>query len=179
MFTRHTWISLLDSRTDSILLNFEWSVTVFVDLSMTLGLLFYLFQGQKDAFGGTRYIIFNLMQLLLSSGALTFLLSTATLITFNAYPHSLLFGGLISASGKLYGNSMLAMLNTRRMMMRNTERNDEENIQVELSQMRWASAVSTNATVTTPHVMSHIATEKPHTESENAVCPTTYICSAA
>ncbi|KAI0341104.1 hypothetical protein BDW22DRAFT_326061 [Trametopsis cervina] len=70
MFTYHTWISLLDSRTASILLNLEWSMMVFVDLAVTL-VLFYLLQGRKVAFGGTKHVILNLMQLVLGTGALT------------------------------------------------------------------------------------------------------------
>ncbi|KAI0341116.1 hypothetical protein BDW22DRAFT_327471 [Trametopsis cervina] len=159
LFTHQTWVSLLGSRNVFVILNIEWSVVVFVDLTLTLVLLFYLLRGHKVALAGTKSTILSFMQLMLSTGVLTLLVSTVILITFNVYSRSLLFGGLISATGELYGNSMLALLNTRRMMAKNAERADEENARAELSQIRWAPAISANVTVTTSNAI-HISMER-------------------
>ncbi|KAK0442498.1 uncharacterized protein EV420DRAFT_1768817 [Desarmillaria tabescens] len=85
------------------------------DFIIAFSMCYYLHKGREaSAFSSTSAMILGLMRLVVISGLATSACSLLTLITYLAWPDSLIFLGIDFILPKLYINSLLAMLNSRR-----------------------------------------------------------------
>lgn len=84
------------------------------DVVIAVAVCFYLIRS-KAGFNGSNRKFIRVIRMILTSGCLTSACSLATLITYTAMPHNLVFVGIGFLLTKLYINSYLAMLNARRI----------------------------------------------------------------
>ncbi|KAI0341075.1 hypothetical protein BDW22DRAFT_1359234 [Trametopsis cervina] len=125
------------SKSFHITANVAWVVAVVTDIVITLTLVYYLYRNRRVGITQTKNMMGKLIHYSVTTGLLTAIGSLVVLITYNAYPHSLLFAGLVEALSKLYANSALAMLNARHIFASTSAVNGSNAI--ELSQFRVAS----------------------------------------
>ncbi|KAG7439313.1 uncharacterized protein BT62DRAFT_939092 [Guyanagaster necrorhizus] len=93
-----------------------FSVAVTSDFVIALSMCYYLHKRrQASAFTSTSDMLFSLMRLVVISGLATSACSLFTLITYLVWQNSLVFLGVDLILSKLYVNSLLAMLNSRRV----------------------------------------------------------------
>jgi len=138
VFKYRTWTQLSTTRTVVIPVNCAFAFGAFVDLTIVLVFLYYLYQNRSLGLRQTRNIVSKIMHYSIATGAFTALFSITILIAYNAYSQSLLFAGVLEAVSKLYANSMLAMLNARHEIASKASTNGRNTI--ELSQLRWTAA---------------------------------------
>ncbi|KAF8903691.1 hypothetical protein CPB84DRAFT_1961064 [Gymnopilus junonius] len=77
-----------------------------------------LLSQQRTGFKSTDSLITTLMLYSINTGLLTSVCATACFVTFAIWPHQFVFMGIYFALGKLYINSLLAVLNTRESLRR-------------------------------------------------------------
>lgn len=112
-FRFRTWEELRMDTTAVAVFDSAIAVCVATDLVTTSIFSYYLKQNRLD-YGRTRHVIDKLLRYTVHTSAITFVVSGSILITFHALEHSLAFVGIIGAISKVYGTTMLAMLNARR-----------------------------------------------------------------
>ncbi|KAJ7157371.1 hypothetical protein C8R46DRAFT_424668 [Mycena filopes] len=93
------------------------SVSSAVDVLIT-GLLFYLFQSNRQDSGSMNHIIDKLTLYAIETGGLTCLGTVISMICWVTMSRNLVFLGLHFVIGKLYANSLLVTLNTRENIRR-------------------------------------------------------------
>ncbi|CAL1710753.1 unnamed protein product [Somion occarium] len=109
-----TWIEFRDEAHYSTILTCSHASAVVLDLSMTLLLMFHIYQ-YKTGFTRTDDVVRSLVVYVVHTGATTTLVSIAIILTYQLVHNSLLFAGFYAIQSKLYANSLLGMLNTRDM----------------------------------------------------------------
>lgn len=103
------------------------SVSVFTDILIASALTYYLHH-LRNGFvstgkNGSNTIITGLMKYSIETGAVTSVCGVATLIAFNSLPTTFVYMSFFFVLSKLYSNSLLATLNTRRSVRgRGTDR---------------------------------------------------------
>ncbi|KAI0341080.1 hypothetical protein BDW22DRAFT_1359242 [Trametopsis cervina] len=154
-FQFSTWEQSYLDRSFVVKSNSTWGLGVAVDLLITITLLYFLHHTQKLGLRRTRRIVRKLMHYSITTGGLTVVSSLIVLITYNTYTRSLLFAGMLEALSKLYANSMLAMINARRIVASSTGGVGSIGASntIELSQLRAASeTVKSNMNLRAIHV---------------------------
>ncbi|KAF7425948.1 hypothetical protein PC9H_008310 [Pleurotus ostreatus] len=109
-------------RIDSFpeLVNIAWTIylsfatSTFIDLVIATSMCFYL-QRSRSGFSELNSRIVTLMQYVLASGMATSACSMAALIAYALLPNTLVFLGIEFLLTKLYINSFISMLNTRKV----------------------------------------------------------------
>ncbi|KAJ6457264.1 hypothetical protein C8R45DRAFT_1033092, partial [Mycena sanguinolenta] len=100
------------------------AVSSAVDVLIT-SLLFYLFQSKKPDTGHLKHVMDKLMLYAFETGSLTCIATIVALICWVTMSQNLIFLGLHFVIGKLYANSLLATLNTRRNIRRGSTSSGE------------------------------------------------------
>ncbi|KAF9558841.1 hypothetical protein CPC08DRAFT_539345 [Agrocybe pediades] len=77
-----------------------------------------LLDHSRTGFKSTDSLVNTLMLYSINTGLLTSLCATACFVTFAIWPHQFVFMGFYFALSKLYVNSLLAVLNTRKALRR-------------------------------------------------------------
>ncbi|KAJ7762326.1 hypothetical protein DFH07DRAFT_407786 [Mycena maculata] len=95
-----------------------WILTLGLAVSATLdvvtsGLLVYLILSHRTEAGRLNRVLDRIMLYGLECGSLTCIGSIASMLCWIIMPHNLIFMGLYFPIGKLYANSLFAILNTR------------------------------------------------------------------
>lgn len=85
------------------------------DVVITFGMCFYL-QESRHGLGTMDKVIGSIIVYTVNNGALTCVSTIASLICWLTMPHNLIFMALHFAIAKMYANSLLATLNTRRAL---------------------------------------------------------------
>jgi hypothetical protein len=85
---------------------------VFADLFVALSLC-VLLDHSRSGFKSTDSLVNTLMMYSINTGILTSVCAIACFVTFTIWPHSFIFIGIYFVLGKLYVNTILAVLNTR------------------------------------------------------------------
>ncbi|KAL4262894.1 DUF6534 domain-containing protein [Pleurotus pulmonarius] len=102
------------------LVNIAWTIylsfatSTFIDIIIAISMCFYL-QRSRSGFSELNSRIVTLMQYVLASGMATSACSMAALIAYALLPNTLVFLGIEFLLTKLYINSFIAMLNTRKV----------------------------------------------------------------
>ncbi|KAK0442490.1 uncharacterized protein EV420DRAFT_1076177 [Desarmillaria tabescens] len=92
-----------------------FAVAATSDFIIAFSMCYYLHKSREaSAFSSTSDMLYGLMRLVIISGLATSACSLLTLITYLAWQNSLIFLGVDLILPKLYVNSLLAMLNSRR-----------------------------------------------------------------
>ncbi|KAK0200706.1 hypothetical protein DFS33DRAFT_1354270 [Desarmillaria ectypa] len=92
-----------------------FSTSTAVDFIVSIAMCYYLNRSRTASiFPNTIAMLVALMRLILISGLVTSVCSTAVLITFLIWPHTLIFIGIDFMLPRLFINSLLAMLNARK-----------------------------------------------------------------
>ncbi|KAK0190187.1 hypothetical protein F5146DRAFT_1122517 [Armillaria mellea] len=92
-----------------------FSMAPISDFLIAFSMCYYLHKSRESAaFSSTSKMLLGLMRLVVISGLATSTCSLITLITYLALPNSLIFLGIHFILPKLYINSLLAMLNSRK-----------------------------------------------------------------
>ncbi|KAG9221495.1 hypothetical protein CCMSSC00406_0009484 [Pleurotus cornucopiae] len=120
-------LALQTYRVDSFpeLVNIAWTIylsfatSTFIDLVIAISMCFYL-QRSRSGFSELNSRIVTLMQYVLASGMATSVCSMAALIAYALLPNTLVFLGIEFLLTKLYINSFIAMLNTRKVTPKET-----------------------------------------------------------
>ncbi|KAJ8693346.1 hypothetical protein PTI98_008350 [Pleurotus ostreatus] len=115
-------LALQTYRIDSFpeLVNIAWTIylsfatSTFIDLVIATSMCFYL-QRSRSGFSELNSRIVTLMQYVLASGMATSACSMAALIAYALLPNTLVFLGIEFLLTKLYINSFISMLNTRKV----------------------------------------------------------------
>ncbi|KAI0341125.1 hypothetical protein BDW22DRAFT_1346420 [Trametopsis cervina] len=141
-FIDDTWESLKDSNTATIATNVTWVLAVVNDLTIFLLLLYYLYLNRSVGSGRTRRIVRGLLHYSLTTGALTMVCSVTILITFNTNKDTVIYAAFVEVLGKLYANSVLAMLNARQLIVSKAEKGGNNNL--ELSRLRYVPPAALN-----------------------------------
>ncbi|KAJ7207503.1 hypothetical protein GGX14DRAFT_543582 [Mycena pura] len=89
------------------------SVSSIVDILLT-GLLVYLFRTNRTETGSLNHIIDKLILYGVEAGSITCIATIISMLFWVITPNNLIFLGVHVAIGKLYANSLLATLNTRK-----------------------------------------------------------------
>ncbi|KAF7340986.1 hypothetical protein MSAN_02084000 [Mycena sanguinolenta] len=100
------------------------AVSSAVDVLIT-SLLFYLFQSKKPDTGHLKHVMDKLMLYAFETGSLTCVATIVAMISWVTMSHNLIFLGLHFVIGKLYANSLLVTLNTRRNIRRGSTSSGE------------------------------------------------------
>ncbi|KAL0961349.1 hypothetical protein HGRIS_006305 [Hohenbuehelia grisea] len=106
---------------DEFVQKFHWSFTLglalssAIDVLITGSLCFFLSNNRKPA-SSLNLVIDTLMIYAFENGALTCAATVISMICWLAMPHNLIFMGLHFVISKLYANSLLATLNTRKAL---------------------------------------------------------------
>ncbi|KAJ7894545.1 hypothetical protein B0H13DRAFT_835885 [Mycena leptocephala] len=114
-----TWEMLRYRSFDMFRVHARWiftlglSVSSAVDIIIT-GLLVYLFQKNRTGTGRLNHVIDKLILYGLETGSLTCLGTIIAMLLWVITPQNLIFLGLHVVIGKLYANSLLVTLNTRK-----------------------------------------------------------------
>ncbi|KAA1472571.1 hypothetical protein DENSPDRAFT_838888 [Dentipellis sp. KUC8613] len=100
---------------------FSWCITMGLALSSALdiliaGSLVYLLQTSRSALGTVDHVINVIMIHTFNNGALTCITTILSMVMWLVKPHTLIFLGLHFTITKLYANSLLATLNTRKTL---------------------------------------------------------------
>jgi len=86
--------------------------------------MWYFLQMSRTGFREMDHIVDTIMLYTLNSGALTYMTTVMSLIFWLAMPGNLVFLGLHFSISKLYANSLLGTLNSRRTLRRLREKHD-------------------------------------------------------
>ncbi|KAH9052312.1 hypothetical protein EDB87DRAFT_530436 [Lactarius vividus] len=89
------------------------SMACTVDIGITASMCYFL-QTSRTGFGETDHVIDTIMLYTFNTGALTCVTTVLSMICWLTMPRNLIFLGLHFAISKLYANSLLATLNSRR-----------------------------------------------------------------
>ncbi|KAG7443395.1 uncharacterized protein BT62DRAFT_329363 [Guyanagaster necrorhizus] len=139
-YTLRSFVNIPD-MTVSIYTNFS-TISV-ADFVIAGAMCFYLHKGRSmTSISSTTKIIVRLMRLAVISGLVTSLCSLFTLIAYIAWPESLIFEAINFVLPRLYINSLLAMLNSRRSSMWSVEKGHHVNKKI----MRFATPVAGSGT---------------------------------
>lgn len=107
--------SFLSIRSIKVSIYAVFSMAVISDFVIAFSMCYYLHKSREDsAFSSTSKMLLGLMRLVVISGLATSACSLITLITYLALPKTLIFLGIDFILPKLYINSLLAMLNSRK-----------------------------------------------------------------
>lgn len=107
-----SFIKLLDQ---SWLIYTAFGSSVFVDV-LIAGSLCVLLHRSRSGFKSTDSLVNTLMLYSINTGLLTSIAAMACFVTFAIWPHTFIFIGIFFVLGKLYINSILAVLNTRKFL---------------------------------------------------------------
>ncbi|KAJ6541651.1 hypothetical protein B0H19DRAFT_1268620 [Mycena capillaripes] len=122
-----TWEMLRYRSFDAFRLHARWiftlglSVSSVVDILITCSLV-YLFQKNRTEAGRLNHVLDKLIVYGLETGSLTCLGTIVAMLLWVITPHNLIFLGLYVVIGKLYANSLLVTLNTRKNIQLNPSR---------------------------------------------------------
>ncbi|KAJ7690840.1 hypothetical protein B0H17DRAFT_1201420 [Mycena rosella] len=86
-----------------------------VDVAIALVLVFYLQQGTTH-FDRTNFVVARVINYTVATGFTTSVLAVACLIAYLTAPHTFIFIAMHFSLGRLYTNSLLATLNSRRAL---------------------------------------------------------------
>ncbi|KAI0089010.1 hypothetical protein BDY19DRAFT_162739 [Irpex rosettiformis] len=119
------WFELAVLKEYEIFVEVTLSLSLLLDSSITVILLFYLSRAQTLALRpNTKTTLHKLMYYALSTGGVTTLTTVVTLIVFKTSKFPIVYGGLVTLMAKVYANSMLAMLNLRQGLRIGNASND-------------------------------------------------------
>ncbi|KAN0136002.1 hypothetical protein V8E53_006163 [Lactarius tabidus] len=96
------------------------SMACTVDLGITAAMCYFL-QMSRTGFGTMDHVIDIIMLYTLNNGALTCVTTIVSMILWLTMPRNLIFLGLHFTISKLYANSLLATLNSRRLIRKRTK----------------------------------------------------------
>ncbi|KAJ6606787.1 hypothetical protein B0H10DRAFT_2074345 [Mycena sp. CBHHK59/15] len=118
-----TWEMFHYHSFDLFKLHARWIFTCGLSISSAVdiiiaGCLFYLFQSSRPEAGQLNQIIDKLMLYAFETGSLTCIGTIVSMICWVVIPRNLVFLGLHFVIGKLYANSLLVTLNTRKDIRR-------------------------------------------------------------
>jgi len=108
---------------------------------------------KRTGFARTDSIIMTLMSYSINSGVLTCLLTTGVLITFSTNTSAMLWQSFFWPMGKIYANSLLAMLNSRDHVRERSTTDQAENA-FSLSSFRVAQRGTVNKSGSKPTAVS-------------------------
>ncbi|KAK0457328.1 uncharacterized protein EV420DRAFT_520710 [Desarmillaria tabescens] len=110
IYDTYTLSSIMGVSTIRASIHTEFSVVAVADFVITGAMCFYLHKGRSmTSFSSTTKIIIRLMRLVLVSGLATSACSLFTLVSYIAWPDTLIFVTIDFVMPKLYINSLLAM----------------------------------------------------------------------
>ncbi|KAI0089024.1 hypothetical protein BDY19DRAFT_993833 [Irpex rosettiformis] len=115
----HTWAAL-DGTSFGLFANLAFAFNIIVDSSIAFILTYSLhLKGRSSAYArSTKKILLKLTYYAITAGASTVLVSISVLIVYNRLRTTLAYIGLLQIIAKLNANSMLAMLNARKRIVR-------------------------------------------------------------
>ncbi|KAH8102916.1 hypothetical protein BXZ70DRAFT_758832 [Cristinia sonorae] len=113
MYIRMYWVAFRDSAIFTV--SMSLSLLAAADFAISSTLIFYLWRS-RTGHGRTDHLIRTLMAYCVNSGFITMIFSFLILIMFLVSTHTLIFGGLVQVTSKLYANSFLGSLNMRRYL---------------------------------------------------------------
>ncbi|CAL1710746.1 unnamed protein product [Somion occarium] len=113
-YSAKTWAVYRDSFGPFFTVTLGLALSVVVDFLITATLMFYLYRC-RTGFDRTDGVVKWLMAYAVHTGAISMILSIATLLTYVLVNHSLVYAGLVTMSSKLYANSFLGTLNARQL----------------------------------------------------------------
>ncbi|KAG7443418.1 uncharacterized protein BT62DRAFT_935034 [Guyanagaster necrorhizus] len=118
MYDTYKLKSFLDIATIRVSIYMNFSTISAADFIIAGAMCFYLQKGRSmTSFSSTAKLILRLMRLVVISGVATSLCSLFTLIAYVAWPNTLVFVAINFILPRLYINSLLAMLNSRKSSM--------------------------------------------------------------
>ncbi|KZV70251.1 hypothetical protein PENSPDRAFT_451378 [Peniophora sp. CONT] len=144
-----------------------WVFTLGLSLSSALDILIagamcYYLQASRTGFEGMDHIIDVLLLYTFNNGALTSIVTVATLICWVAMQDNLVFFGIHFSIAKLYGISLLITLNTRISIRERATRSDGSSHQLPV---RFPSSLTGRRT-------RSVVTRFPTTQSRSGIEPT-------
>ncbi|KAK0203247.1 hypothetical protein DFS33DRAFT_974919 [Desarmillaria ectypa] len=114
----YTLTSFLDISTIRVSIYVNFSTITAVDSFIAGTMCFYLYKGRSMAsLSSTAKMIMRLMRLVVISGLATSTCSLFTLVAYIAWPNTLIFIAINFILPRLYINSLLTMLNSRKSSM--------------------------------------------------------------
>lgn len=118
IYNTYTLSSFLDISTIRVSIYVVFSTVAGADFVVAGSMCFYLHKGRSmTSFISTTKIIVGLMRLVVISGLATSACSFFILVAYITWPHTLIFIAADFILPKLYINSLLAMLNSRKSPM--------------------------------------------------------------
>ncbi|KAK0457334.1 uncharacterized protein EV420DRAFT_521120 [Desarmillaria tabescens] len=121
IYDTYTLKSFMDVSTIRASIYTEFSAIAAADFVIAGAMCFYLHKSRSATnFTSTTKIIIRLMRLILVSGLVTSACSLLTLVSYIAWPDTLIFIAIDFILPKLYINSLLVMLNSRQTSMWST-----------------------------------------------------------
>lgn len=118
IYDTYTLSSFLGISTIRVSIYTVFSTIAGADFIIAGAMCFYLHKGRSmTSFSSTTKIIVGLMRLVVISGMATSACSFFILVAYIAWPHTLIFIAADFILPKLYINSLLAMLNSRKSPM--------------------------------------------------------------
>lgn len=118
IYDTYTLSSFMDVSTIRASIYADFSTIAGADFVIAGAMCFYLHKGRSMTnFSSTTKTILRLMRLVVISGLATSACSLLTLVTYIAWPNTLVFVAIDFILPKLYINSLLAMLNSRQSSM--------------------------------------------------------------
>ncbi|KAI0087790.1 hypothetical protein BDY19DRAFT_994682 [Irpex rosettiformis] len=131
-----TWVSFRSHPFSGHILDTSISVGVVTDVMITAQLIYYL-RRRRSRVTRTRHIVQRLQRNIVNNGALAVIISAATLVALHAAPNSLFFAGLVEIMSKVYANSVVATLNSRRSISKYGDSFGKDGVNnIELSNVR-------------------------------------------
>ncbi|KAK0444679.1 hypothetical protein EV421DRAFT_360010 [Armillaria borealis] len=121
IYDTYTLSGFMDVSTIRASIYTDFSTIAGADFVIAGAMCFYLHKGRSMTnFSSTTNTILRLMRLVVISGLATSACSLLTLVTYIAWPNTLIFVAIDFILPKLYINSLLAMLNSRQSSMWST-----------------------------------------------------------
>ncbi|KAK0457278.1 uncharacterized protein EV420DRAFT_1549887 [Desarmillaria tabescens] len=156
MYETYTLTSFLDISTIRVSIYLNFSTISAADFVIAGAMCFYLHKGRSMAgVSSTTKVIMRLMRLVVISGLATSACSLFTLVAYIAWPNTLIFVAINFILPRLYINSLLAMLNSRKSSMDNKECHSDEKTIRFVSPATGSGATDsgqTNITISDPSV---------------------------
>jgi len=125
---------------------------VIADMLIAISMCWFLYQ-KRTGFARTDSIITTLMSYSINSGLLTSVLTAAVLISFATNPEAMVWQLFFWPMGKIYANSLLAMLNSRDHVRERTTTDKVENA-YSLSSFRIAQRSASEKSNSKPTAVS-------------------------
>ncbi|KAI0081010.1 hypothetical protein K474DRAFT_1657195 [Panus rudis PR-1116 ss-1] len=157
MITIHSYQSFVQQYTWSFTTGLALSTAT--DILIAAALCWYL-NKNRTGFSSMDKIIDSITLYTIENGLLTCVTTVISLICWIAMPHNLIFLGLHFAISKLYSNSFLATLNSRKALRGRSQASSDREMPVLFPDNRWSRNPGSRREIDPVGTKVHISVEK-------------------